>query len=97
MRLARALFRLAEARAGALRALDACDVLLLPTAPQRAFAFGTTTPVDQADLTALANIAGLPAIALPWPAEGLPASVQIVGRAYAEALIVGIAEALSAP
>lgn len=97
VRLARALFRLSDVRAGALRALDACDVLLMPTAPQRAFAFGTPTPADQADFTALANIAALPAIALPWPAEGLPASVQLVGRPYAEALIVALAEALSAP
>ena len=82
---------------GALRALDDCDLLLMPTAPQRAFAFGTPVPPDQADFTALANIAGLPAIAIPWPSDGLPASVQLVGRAYAEAQIVGIAEALSAP
>jgi aspartyl-tRNA(Asn)/glutamyl-tRNA(Gln) amidotransferase subunit A len=97
VRLARALFRLAEVRAGALRALDACDALLLPTAPQRAFAHGTPTPADQADFTALANIAGLPAIAVPWRAEGLPASVQLVGHAWDEARLVGIAEALSAP
>jgi aspartyl-tRNA(Asn)/glutamyl-tRNA(Gln) amidotransferase subunit A len=97
VRLARALFRLSEVRAGAMRALDACDALLMPTAPQRAFAHGTPTPPDQADFTALANIAGLPAIALPWPADGLPASMQIVARSHAEALIVGLAEALSAP
>ncbi len=97
VRLARALFRLAEVRAGGLRALDACDALLLPTAPQRAFAHGTPAPADQADFTALANIAGLPAIAIPWPAEGLPASVQLVGHAWDEARLVGVAEALSAP
>jgi aspartyl-tRNA(Asn)/glutamyl-tRNA(Gln) amidotransferase subunit A len=97
VRLARAMFRLAEVRAGALRALDACDLLLMPTAPQRAFAFGAPPPPDQADFTALANIAGLPALAMPWPAEDLPASVQLVGRPYAEALLVGVAEALSAP
>ncbi|HEV7263875.1 MAG TPA: amidase [Falsiroseomonas sp.] len=96
VRLARAMFRLSEVRAGALRALDGFDVLLMPTAPQRAFAFGSPPPADQADFTALANIAGLPAIAIPWPAEGLPASVQIVGRAFAEAQIVGIAEAFGA-
>lgn len=93
-RLARALFALAEARAGILRALDACDALLLPTAPQRAFAHGTPAPADQADFTAIANVAGLPALALPWPAEGLPASVQLLGRPFAEALLVGLAEAL---
>ncbi|WP_237213615.1 amidase [Falsiroseomonas oryziterrae] len=99
VRLARALFRLSEAEAGALRALAQSDALLLPTAPQRAFAFGTPTPPDQADFTALANIAGLPAIAIPWPAPDgdLPCSVQLVGRAHAEALLVGLAEALSAP
>jgi aspartyl-tRNA(Asn)/glutamyl-tRNA(Gln) amidotransferase subunit A len=94
VRLARAQFRLAAVRAGALRALDACDVLLMPTAPQRAFAFNTPPPTDQADFCALANIAGLPAIAIPWPSDGLPASVQLVGHPHAEALIVGLAEAL---
>ncbi|MGG5809269.1 amidase [Falsiroseomonas sp. CW058] len=99
IRLARALFRLAEARGGALRALDRCDALLLPTAPQRAFAHGSPPPHDQADFCAIANIAGLPALALPWPAAdgGLPASVQLVGHPHAEALLVGLAEALSAP
>jgi aspartyl-tRNA(Asn)/glutamyl-tRNA(Gln) amidotransferase subunit A len=99
IRLARAMFRLAEAKAGVLRALDACDALLMPTAPQRAFAHGTPTPADQADFCAIANIAGLPAIALPWPAEdgGLPCSVQFLGRPFEEARIVALAEALSAP
>ena len=91
-----ALFRLAEVRGCALRALDECDVLLMPTAPQRAFPHGTPAPVDQADFTALANIAGLPSIAIPWASddEGLPCSVQITGRPYAEHLVIGIAEAL---
>ncbi len=97
VRLARAEFRLEEARAGILRALDSCDVLLLPTAPQRAFAHGTPVPPDQADFCAIANIAGLPALAVAWPAAGLPASIQIIGRAYAEADLVGLAEAMTAP
>ncbi len=93
-RIAKALFRLAEARAGALRALDQCDLLLMPTAPQRAFPHGTPAPVDQADFTALANVAGLPAIALPWAAAdgGLPCSIQIVGRAHAEQAVCALAE-----
>jgi len=95
IRLARALFRLDEARAGVLRALDTCDALLLPTAPQRAFAHGTPAPPDQADFCAIANVAGLPALAMPWPAEGLPASIQLIGRPHAEALLVSLAEALA--
>jgi aspartyl-tRNA(Asn)/glutamyl-tRNA(Gln) amidotransferase subunit A len=94
IRLARALFRLDDARAGVLRALDSCDVLLLPTAPQRAFAHGTPVPPDQADFCAIANIAGFPALAMPWPAPGLPASIQLIGRAYTEAALVGLAEAM---
>jgi aspartyl-tRNA(Asn)/glutamyl-tRNA(Gln) amidotransferase subunit A len=91
IRIVRALDRLAWARAAAFAALDACDVLLMPTAPQRAFLRGTPAPANQADLTALANAAGLPAIAVPVPlAEGLPASVQLLGRPYAEAVLVGL-------
>jgi aspartyl-tRNA(Asn)/glutamyl-tRNA(Gln) amidotransferase subunit A len=98
-RLMRAIFRLAELRAAMLRALDGCDALLLPTAPQRAFPHGTPAPADQADFCAPANIAGLPAIAFPWPADdgGLPCSVQLIGRPHAEAMLVGLAEALTAP
>lgn len=97
-RLMRALFRLAEVRAAMLRALDACDALLLPTAPQRAFAHGTPAPADQADFCAPANIAGLPAIAFPWPAAdgGLPCSMQLIGRPHEEAKLVALAEALGA-
>jgi aspartyl-tRNA(Asn)/glutamyl-tRNA(Gln) amidotransferase subunit A len=96
VRIVRALHRLAETRAAALHALDACELLLLPTTPQRAFPHGTPPPADQADFTALANIAGLPAIALPWPVEsgGLPASVQLVGPPHAEALLTAVAALL---
>jgi len=98
VRLARAGFRLAEARAGILRALDTQDFLLMPTAPQRAFPHGTPPPADQADFTAIANVAGLPALALPWPAADgdLPCSVQFVSRAYADSLLVAVAEAMLA-
>jgi aspartyl-tRNA(Asn)/glutamyl-tRNA(Gln) amidotransferase subunit A len=90
---------LARARASARRALRDVDALLMPTAPQRAFPHGVAPPEDQADLTALASIAGLPAVAAPWPAgDGdLPASVQVVGRPFDEARLVAVAEALTVP
>jgi aspartyl-tRNA(Asn)/glutamyl-tRNA(Gln) amidotransferase subunit A len=99
IRLARATFRLAEARAAILRILDLHDLVLMPTAPQRAFPHSTPAPQDQADFTAPANIAGLPAIAMPWPAADgdLPCSVQVLGRPHAEAALVALAEALTAP
>jgi aspartyl-tRNA(Asn)/glutamyl-tRNA(Gln) amidotransferase subunit A len=97
IRIVRALDRLAWTRAAAFAALDVCDVLLMPTAPQRAFLRGTPAPANQADLTALANAAGLPAIAVPVPlAEGLPASVQLLGRPYAEVVLVGLGAQLMA-
>jgi aspartyl-tRNA(Asn)/glutamyl-tRNA(Gln) amidotransferase subunit A len=99
VRLARALRVLAGARAATLRALAACDALLLPTAPQRAFPHDGPVPGDQADFCALANIAGLPALAFPCAATdaGLPGSLQLVGPAWAEARLVAIAEAITAP
>lgn len=97
IRIVRAFGRLARARAAALAALDACDALLLPTAPQRAFPHGAAAPADQADFTALANAAGLPAIAVPVALdEGLPASVQLVGRPWSEALLVALGGLLTA-
>jgi Asp-tRNA(Asn)/Glu-tRNA(Gln) amidotransferase A subunit family amidase len=54
------------------------DVMLLPTTPQRAFAFGTPVPANQADLTSIANMAGVPAISLPLPTApgALPIGLQ---------------------
>ncbi|MCX5577682.1 amidase [Kaistia terrae] len=78
----------------ARQALDGVDALILPTAPQRAFAHGAPAPADQADFTALANIAGLPAIAFPLPGDPKPNSAQLVGRAFEEGKLLGIAKAL---
>lgn len=91
LRIVRALDRLAQARAAALAALDGCDALLMPTAPQGAFARGAPPPTDQADFSALANAAGLPAIAVPVALpDCLPASVQLVGHPWAEASLVAL-------
>lgn len=72
-----------------------CDVLLMPTAPQRAFAFGTPAPANQADLTAYANMAGNPALSvpLPVPADELPVGLQLVGRRGDDLRLVALAEA----
>lgn len=91
---------LAEAEAALARARDALrglfglvDVLLLPATPQPAFALDGAAPTSQADFTALANIAGLPAVALPagWTADGLPIGVQLVGRPGGEAQLLELA------
>jgi aspartyl-tRNA(Asn)/glutamyl-tRNA(Gln) amidotransferase subunit A len=55
--------------------------LLTPTTPQTAFSFDAPVPSNQADFTALGNILGAPAFALPsgLSAEGLPLSIQLIG------------------
>ena len=79
-------------------ALGDDGVLLMPTAPQAAFAHGTRAPANQADFTGLANIAGLPALAMPsgWSADGLPVSVQLVGPAGSKRRLIGLARQLDA-
>jgi aspartyl-tRNA(Asn)/glutamyl-tRNA(Gln) amidotransferase subunit A len=59
---------------------DTDDFLVLPTASHQAFDHDSPAPLDQADLTVLASVAGWPAISLPvWPAgPGLPAGLQIL-------------------
>lgn len=62
-------------------AIAGFDGILLPTAPQRAFAHGDAVPVNQADFTALANVAGAPALTIPLnaPDAELPCAAQIIG------------------
>ncbi len=75
--------------------IDEETILLMPTAPQAAFVHGRA-PANQADFTALASIAGLPALALPagWNEEGLPVSLQLVGAAASEATLFAVARRL---
>jgi aspartyl-tRNA(Asn)/glutamyl-tRNA(Gln) amidotransferase subunit A len=75
--------------------VDEETIFLMPTAPQTAFAHGRA-PANQADFTALANIAGLPALALPagWSEDGLPVSLQLVGAAASEATLLTVARQL---
>lgn len=81
-KLAAAMRRIDQARMAVNRWLAACDFVALPTTPQRAFAHGQPVPVNQADLTCLANCAGLPAISLPLPVKSgeLPVGLQLIGR-----------------
>ena len=58
------------------------DAVLLPTAPQVAFAMDMPVPHNQADFTAMANMNGAPAISLPLPIPpgALPVGLQAVGH-----------------
>jgi aspartyl-tRNA(Asn)/glutamyl-tRNA(Gln) amidotransferase subunit A len=89
-RLVDGLWRMQAAAVSASRALSDVDLLLMPTAPQRAFPFDDEAPANQADFTALANFHGGPALAVPVPSAGLPVSVQFVGAHFAEPLLLSV-------
>ena len=86
--LAEGYARTLAAASAAERALADVDLLLLPTTPQRAFRHNEEIPVNQADFTSLANFHGGPALALPVAGETLPVSIQIMGRAFSEPLVL---------
>lgn len=92
IRLARAYRQLQLLATAFENTITGLDGLLLPTAPQRAFAHGGDVPANQADFTALANVAGAPAITLPIAATdgGLPVGAQIVGQRHHDQNLIAI-------
>ena len=77
------------------------DVILAPTTPTPAFAFGQE-PKDPVSmymndvLTVPANIAGLPAISVPggYTKDGLPLGLQIIGPAFGDEIVLQAGYAL---
>lgn len=68
------------ARLKARRLFAQIDVLITPTTPQTAFAFGGRAPDSQADLTSFASLAACPAVSIPMgEVDGLPVGMQFVG------------------
>ena len=88
--LAAAQRTVAAAHIEAARWFQHGSVMLLPTAPQQAFAFGEPVPANQADLTAVANMAGLPAMTLQLPvAPGeLPIGLQCIAASGCEDILL---------
>lgn len=94
--LARALAVVVDAGLWVERALLPFDALLLPTAAQTAFAMDGPVPPGQADLTAMANMSGGPAISLPLPVgpNDLPVGLQVMGRRGTDWVVLRTAEFL---
>ncbi len=86
----------AYAHVKALREASFPDFILMPTAPQTAFKFGSPVPANQADFTAFANLADRPAIQFPIGEgeNGLPIGAQIVGPRGREADLVATVKSL---
>ncbi len=86
------------------QALAGCDALLAPASPVVAWKFGAykndpLTSYKMDVLTLSLNLAGLPGLSLPvgLAAEShLPVGMQVIGRAFDEEGIIGIAAALEA-
>ncbi len=75
---------------------ETTDLLIMPTVPETAFPFDDPIPSNQADLTALANIAGAPAVSLPIGLDrtGLPIGIQIIGPRGADHRVLAASAAL---
>ena len=79
-------------------AFEECDLIAGPTAPTTAFELGAKTadPVQMylGDIfTVPAPLAGLPALSIPcgFDAAGLPVGLQLMGRHFSEASLLGAA------
>ena len=79
-------------------AFERCDLILGPTAPSTAFEIGAKSadPVQMylGDIfTIPAPLAGLPALSIPcgFDERGLPVGLQLMGRHFSEALLLGAA------
>ncbi|HKX38924.1 MAG TPA: amidase, partial [Burkholderiales bacterium] len=80
------------------RAFERCDVILGPTAPTTAYEIGAKAedPVQMylGDIfTIQAPLAGLPALSVPcgFDEKGLPVGLQLMGPAFSEAKLLGVA------
>ncbi len=79
-------------------AFETCDVVVSPTAPGPAWSFGqmTNDPLAMylADIyTISANLAGIPGISIPcgFSEAGLPIGMQLMGKHFAEGLLLQVA------
>jgi aspartyl-tRNA(Asn)/glutamyl-tRNA(Gln) amidotransferase subunit A len=91
-----------------LQALGEADVMITPTLPVVAPRFGDPVTVSDSpssldlftliQFTAIANVAGLPAISVPvgLTASGLPVGLQVLGRPGADSHVLACARAIEA-
>lgn len=83
------------------KAFEKVDAILTPTAPSAAFALGEKQddPIRMYlndVFTVPTSMAGLPGISIPGALskEGLPLGLQLIGKAFDEATVLGVAHAM---
>ncbi len=78
LRVAKAYEAMEDARRWAARQFARCHAILSPTTPHKAFRFDGGAPPNAAHVTSFANLAGIPALALPVAdGDALPLSIQL--------------------
>jgi aspartyl-tRNA(Asn)/glutamyl-tRNA(Gln) amidotransferase subunit A len=83
-----------DLRSHATSAFNSVDLIALPTAPQASFAHDTPVPINQADLTALANFYACGAWAIPIVASHRVVSVQLMAAPGRDRWLLSFAPAL---
>lgn len=80
------------------KAFDKCDSIIIPTAPNTAFKFGSKTenPLEmylEDIFTVPVNIAGLPAISIPggFDKDNMPIGIQFIANSFDEEKLLQIA------
>ena len=96
LRLLQVQLTVREAGHALRRALTEVDFLISPTTAQTAFSFDTSPPVNQADITALANFGGCPALSLPCALSQnrLPIGFQVIGTLGDDARLLNVASTI---
>lgn len=71
------------------------DAIVSLSAPQTAFSFDAAEPVNQAEFTAIANVAGAPALSIPFAGpDGLPLGLQLIAAPRRDRFVLAIGAAL---
>ncbi|MEM7662141.1 MAG: amidase [Pseudomonadota bacterium] len=86
---------ISDIQSAAVQLWNEVDLVLAPVAPQQAFAFDDPVPANQADFTAWADFARLPATAIftGMAGNGLPLSFQVIGPEGADFAVLAAAKA----
>lgn len=83
-----------ELRSHAISAFKGVDLIALPTAPQASFPHDTPVPINQADLTALANFYACGAWAIPIAGKERVVSAQLMAAPGRDPWLLSLAPAL---